>query len=441
MGRGKHKYRESTKYGYDLGPSRKKIAIETSSTTENASDDAGAEESGLRIHVPKTKYAIAFGYLGSNYHGYQMQCGSNTPVETIEGRLMDALVAVGCIHESHRNLLGKLQLSKASRTDKGVHAACTYVGGRFELSNFSDGEPSLSREEALAAKLNELLPKDIRCYRVLRVTRGFCARSMCSKRTYEYMIPRSLLTKKYILDDDFKREKFKELTEIIESNMASKEPISVTRQGTSDGYNASLEEREMDLELLQEILKDYSGSHDFRNFTPRQKTAENTTQRFIHEIKVEKRCMSEGAEEVVSIVITGQSFLYNQIRKMISLAYEVYLGTAPRNSVKFALHKKRSLQTAIAPAEGLFLHHPYFEAYNKRCNPPQTPMIDFEDIQAMVEDFKIRQIYPTILKSFDSDIWDIWLSRIARNPFYLENHGLSVSGEGIYDNDGEGTTL
>lgn len=155
-----------------------------------ASEGDNLELTGPQVHVPKPKYAIAFGYVtmlntvqlfvryvGSAYHGFQVQGGAQKEtMDTVEGRLLEALFAAGAIHEAHRNLLSKLQLSKASRTDKGVHAACTYVAGRFELSNYSAGEPTVSREDAFVAKLNELLPDDIRCYRALRVTRGFCAR-------------------------------------------------------------------------------------------------------------------------------------------------------------------------------------------------------------------------------------------------------------------------
>ncbi|GIX62409.1 tRNA pseudouridine synthase, putative [Babesia caballi] len=333
------------------------------SFTENATvaSDAGSgdEASGPRVHVPKTKYAIAFGYLGTAYHGFQIQ---STPdeaqVDTVEGRMLEALFAAGAIHESHRNVMAKLQLSKASRTDKGVHAACTYIGGRFELSHLSSGEPDVSREVALTAKLNDILPQDIRCFQILRVTRGFCARAMCSKRKYEYVLPTWLLRRRYVLDSAFKQERFAQLSDQMASHLETSDHVSCVRYGRSDGYDGTTEEREADLnpqQLLESILGSYCGSHDFKNFTPRQKGMEHTTQRFIHEVKVERRELPDG--DAVSVVITGQSFLYNQIRKMLSLAYEVYLGTAPTHAIKFALSRRHAVQTAIAPAEGLFLHH------------------------------------------------------------------------------------
>lgn len=72
---------------------------------------------------------------------------------------------------------------------------------------------------------------------------------------------------------------------------------------------------------------------------------------------MEKRSVQGCTEDIVAVAIIGQSFVYNQIRKMMSLAYEVYLGTAPRHSIRFSLSKRHVVQTALAPAEGLFLQN------------------------------------------------------------------------------------
>ncbi|GFE54378.1 tRNA pseudouridine [Babesia ovis] len=380
------------------------------------------------IHVPKTKYAIAFGYLGTNYHGFQIQSGSDDAnVDTVEARVLDALLAAGAIHEKHKKNLGKLQLSKASRTDKGVHAACTFIGGRFELLHLATDEPTVSREESLVAKLNTLLPQDIHCFQVLRVTRGFCARSMCSKRKYEYVLPLSLLRQRYVMDTPFKRDTFAKISDQMNGYLESREHVSCTRSSTGNDHEGFTEACDFDKDLFKSILVAYCGTHDFKNFTQRQKVAEQTTQRFIHEIQVEERSMS--GIDAVSVVITGQSFLYNQIRKMLGLAYAVYIGIAPRCAISFALSKWHTVQTPLAPAEGLFLHHPYFDAYNRKCSPPQTPFIEYDDIKSSVEQFKQAHIYPEIASTFQGDVWSTWLSKLLRNPFYLENSEFKVIGE------------
>ncbi|EDO07560.2 tRNA pseudouridine synthase family protein [Babesia bovis T2Bo] len=380
------------------------------------------------IHVPKTKYAIAFGYIGTNYHGFQIQRDAGDDgIDTVEARVINALVTTDAIHGSHKNNLGKLQLSKASRTDKGVHAACTYIGGRFELSHLSAGEPGISKEQCLVSRLNTVLPDDIRCFQVLRVTRGFCARSMCSKRMYEYVIPLSLLRYRYVCGEDDNKRTFEKTSNLMNLHMNSRQNIHCKRLSSVALHEGTTEERDVDMVLLQSILSDYCGSHDFKNFTQRQKVEEKTTQRFIHEIKV------EGSESIginaVRVIITGQSFLYNQIRKMIGLGYAVYLGVAPRCAIKFALSKWHAVNTPLAPAEGLFLHHPYFDAYNRRCSPPQTPFIEYDDIESSVENFKRTRIYPEIASTFETDVWKTWMEKLLRNPFYLENADFHISDE------------
>ncbi|ORM39375.1 Peptidyl-prolyl cis-trans isomerase H [Babesia sp. Xinjiang] len=384
-------------YDKDIeGPPLKQSKCENdaSTSTDAASCNESSNDVGRSVpavHVPKTKYAIAFGYLGTNYHGFQIQSGvSVDTVDTVEARILDALLSAGAIYHEHWNTLGKLQLSKASRTDKGVHAACTYIGGRFELTHLATGEPAVSREPSLVAKLNELLPDDIRCFQIVRVTRGFCARSMCSKRMYEYVLPMWLLNRRYVLDTDFKRESFAELSKQMSDHIESRQHVSCSRPSNGEGLEGCTEERDFDRDLFESIVKAYCGSHDFKNFTQRQKVSDQTTQRFVHDVKVEKRSLS--GVDAVSVVITGQSFLYNQIRKMLGLAYAVYLGTAPQCAIRFALSKWHTVHTPLAPAEGLFLHHPYFDAYNRRCSPPQTPFIEYDDVEPLVEEFKRTRV-------------------------------------------------
>ncbi|KAK2197668.1 bifunctional Pseudouridine synthase I [Babesia duncani] len=303
-------------------------------------------ENGIKIHVPKKKFCIAFGYVGTKYHGYQKQQSEQgkEPVTTIEGTIHDALISIGAINKS---IINRLQLSKASRTDKGVHAACTYIGGKFEFD-----EPLTNAVEAL----NDTLPNDIRCFQILRVTKGFDARSMCSKRKYEYIIPEYILKKRYKMPNHDYKLKFENLSDFF-INGANKDEVSCSKlEYDSEELKVEMVDGSSDLDLLQNIFSEYCGTHDFRNFTPKQKGQDATTQRFIHKIKVKTKELDDGSV-IVRIVIVGQSFLYNQIRKMIALAIEVYLQTAPKESIKFALSSRHSINVGIAPSEGLFLHH------------------------------------------------------------------------------------
>lgn len=68
----------------------------------------------------------------------------------------------------------------------------------------------------------------------------------------------------------------------------------------------------------------------------------------------------------VRMDIHGQSFLLNQIRKMIGLAVAVYRGVAPRNGIEIATDPQRNFGTPMAPELGLLLAECLYEAYNAR---------------------------------------------------------------------------
>lgn len=71
----------------------------------------------------------------------------------------------------------------------------------------------------------------------------------------------------------------------------------------------------------------------------------------------------------VRMDIHGQSFLLNQIRKMIGMAVAVYRGVAPRNGIEITTDPQRNFGTPLAPELGLLLAECLYEAYNARRKP------------------------------------------------------------------------
>ncbi|HIQ31166.1 MAG TPA: tRNA pseudouridine(38-40) synthase TruA, partial [Aquifex aeolicus] len=84
-------------------------------------------------------YMLRISFVGSRYHGWQIQPG----LPTVQGTLTDAL---------ERILSHRVRLVGCCRTDAGVHA-------RDYVANFTTHR-ELS-EEKLLLSLNSLLPKDI----------------------------------------------------------------------------------------------------------------------------------------------------------------------------------------------------------------------------------------------------------------------------------------
>lgn len=93
----------------------------------------------------------------------------------------------------------------------------------------------------------------------------------------------------------------------------------------------------------------------------------------------------------VRMQVHGQSFLLNQIRKMIGLALAVYRGTADPGAVHMALDPSRDFSTPMAPELGLFLCESKFTAYNAHFGKDRELLL-LSDWEADVQNFKLVRI-------------------------------------------------
>jgi tRNA pseudouridine38-40 synthase len=77
----------------------------------------------------------------------------NIDAKTIEEDLFKALYNVGAVSKSNAGDPRKVQLMRAARTDKGVHASCNLVSLKM-----------ICQDPNLIEKLNHVLPPDIRVW-------------------------------------------------------------------------------------------------------------------------------------------------------------------------------------------------------------------------------------------------------------------------------------
>ena len=113
------------------------------------------------------RYLITFSYLGTNYHGWQIQPNGNTVQEELNKAL-----SVLCREE--------ISTTGAGRTDTGVHARM--MTAHFDVNNpIADGAQFVYR-------INKLLPKDISVSGIKEVDGEFSARFSATERTYRYYI-------------------------------------------------------------------------------------------------------------------------------------------------------------------------------------------------------------------------------------------------------------
>lgn len=115
------------------------------------------------------RVALKIGYLGTNYHGFQIQHQPQVP--TIEGEIFKALKKLDVIEDKKA-----ANYSSAGRTDKGVHALAQVVS--FDTSN-----PNVTPR-----MINSALPDDIWVFGVAKPNSGFNARKDAVSREYRYFL-------------------------------------------------------------------------------------------------------------------------------------------------------------------------------------------------------------------------------------------------------------
>ena len=113
------------------------------------------------------RYFLEISYLGTNYHGWQIQPSSIT----IQGVLED------CISKL---LKLEIKLVGAGRTDSGVHA--TQMFAHFDIDNI------INDPQQMTYKLNSFLPDEIVVKKIFQVKDKAHARFDAVSRSYEYFI-------------------------------------------------------------------------------------------------------------------------------------------------------------------------------------------------------------------------------------------------------------
>ena len=113
------------------------------------------------------RYFIEISYLGTGYHGWQIQPNAITIQEVLENCMSKILNS-------------KIKLIGAGRTDSGVHANQMFAHFDFNFKIINSNE--------LIYKLNSFLPKEIAIKDLIMVKNDAHARFDASSRYYEYHI-------------------------------------------------------------------------------------------------------------------------------------------------------------------------------------------------------------------------------------------------------------
>lgn len=240
-------------------------------------------------------------YDGTNYHGWQLQSNA----ATIEGELNRALCA----------LTGEeIVVTGASRTDAGVHAL-----GNVAVFDTTSRIPA----EKFSYALNQRLPEDIVIQSSKQVADDFHPRHCDCRKTYEYDI----------LNRTF--------------------PLPAYRNTAYFLYGT------LDIEAMRRACQAFLGEHDFASFCAAGAQVQ-TTVRKIYSLEVECRPLTEAnvgsADQLLTIRVKGNGFLYNMVRIIAGTLVEVGRGhIKPEEVADIIAAKDRAKAGPTAPARGLRL--------------------------------------------------------------------------------------
>ena len=367
---------------------------------ENKNIDKNNSHKPEKLKIPKRKIAIIHGYFGQNYSGNT----KNPGVRTVEEELENALYKEKFISECNYGKLPKIGWMRASRTDKGVSAIMNVVSAKLHKY------PNINEIE-MKKKVNDILPKDIRIFRIIEVSDHFDSKDNNNNREYHYILPTFLLEQKK--EEEKKDEKNE--NKIIDNNIKEEE-INIPND-----YKANYDYRltEEDINKLKEMCKGYLGTKKFHNYTRKVGFSNMSSQRHIIEMDCND-IIDFGVFQAIKFKIVGQSFLYNQIRKMVGMIVDCM-----RNKKDMDYFKNSFLSNKYdipkVPGEGLYLRYIDYSKYNDRKLNKKNNIFLTDDDEKEMEAFREQLVQKIKDTELNQKVFTAWLWKLDNKREWVVN--------------------
>ena len=140
---------------------------------------------------------LLYGYIGTRFHGSQFNSlRSEKQFPTLEGTLLKCIEVA--LTKQAAVLSAKVEVaSRASRTDRGVHALSSALSLRITTELCNNESQNVDRTSSFLEAVGHELPPDITVVEAFDINDPqFNARYACQKREYWYYVPyHALLTK------------------------------------------------------------------------------------------------------------------------------------------------------------------------------------------------------------------------------------------------------
>ncbi len=248
---------------------------------------------------PKNQnWLLTVAYKGTGYSGWQIQPNNITIQEHIEQKLSH-------LFSCEAKIFG------CSRTDAGVHALAQMA------TFFPPVHPPIKPENAFIA-MNNALPNDIRIQKIELKPDDFHARFKAVGKTYSYVIYRDRLLSPFMGD--------------LCWHVSEK----------------------INIDILTDTASYLVGKHDFTTFSAISNAPDINYVKEIYSIKVN----SFGKFVVISI--TGNSFLYKMVRRLVGYLIKASTKNNLENPEKILESKNRNSGFDTAPPQGLYLEKIFY---------------------------------------------------------------------------------
>lgn len=253
------------------------------------------------------KLLLRIAYLGTAYHGYQVQTNGVTVQQKLNEAVAD-LFGFAC------------DVTGCSRTDSGVHAR------DFAATVAEKGKNRLAcaiGEEKLPAALNARLPDDITVLSAAFVSDTFHARYDVLSKRYEYLI----------------------------WNGRNRNPFLTDR-----AWHLPAPFGEEAILQMRRGAEAFLGRHDFSALRDSSADAdEQDAVREVYEVSLEK----EG--DLIAFRVRANGFLYHMVRIMTGTLVEIGRGRIAAEDLPALLAAgERCRMGATAPAAGLYLDKVFY---------------------------------------------------------------------------------
>lgn len=240
------------------------------------------------------RIALVIAYDGTEYAGWQRQTNALSIQQVLEETIERLF------HET-------VHLTASGRTDAGVHAE-----GQVAAFDLQHPVP----EQRLMAALNANLPSAIRVLQCRQVPDSFQPRYDAKKKTYRYTV------------------------------------FNGEVMPPAYRFTTVREYRQIDWDLVERAVHLFEGEHDFAAFHSTG-SADRTTVRTIYQASC---CADPADPRLHRIELTGNGFLYNMVRIIVSTLLDIGAGKRQISVIEEAFRTgDRSLAGPTAPPQGLTL--------------------------------------------------------------------------------------